>query len=128
MIVSPTSVSEIFSSPPPESSVKLYELSFGTVMGLCTGVFVKKGAKAAAFFVGGVFVLLQYFYSLSLVRVDWSRAASKFENLLYTTQADGVRRPPTVLSLWKWLTDFITADFQPRASFLAGFILGIRIG
>lgn len=45
--------------PPPKSSVSLLELSFGTVCGLCAGVFVKKGAKALAFVLGGVFVLLQ---------------------------------------------------------------------
>lgn len=45
--------------PPPTSAVNLYELSFGTVAGVCAGVFIKKGAKAVAFCVGGVFVLLQ---------------------------------------------------------------------
>ena len=45
--------------PPPQSSVSYYELTFGTVAGICAGVFVKKGAKAVAFMLGGVFVLLQ---------------------------------------------------------------------
>ena len=45
--------------PPPQSSVNMYELTFGTVCGVCAGIFVKKGAKALAFFFGGVFVLLQ---------------------------------------------------------------------
>jgi hypothetical protein len=45
--------------PPPRSSVDKYGLTFGTVCGICAGVFVKKGAKALAFFFGGVFVLLQ---------------------------------------------------------------------
>ena len=37
----------------------MYELTFGTVCGICAGVFVKKGAKALAVVFGGVFVLLQ---------------------------------------------------------------------
>ena len=45
--------------PPPQSSVSMYELGFGTVAGICAGVFVKKGAKALAWALGGVFVLLQ---------------------------------------------------------------------
>ncbi|KAH8117343.1 hypothetical protein DFH11DRAFT_1700005 [Phellopilus nigrolimitatus] len=141
--------------PPPQSSVNLYELSFGTVCGVCTGVFVKKGAKALAFVLGGVFVmlqvrvvpvhfvrkhvahqlgflLLQYFASLHLVRVNWSRAESGFQELFYSksTSVGGqeTRRPPTVLALWRWLVDFLTADFQPRASFIAGMALGLRIG
>ncbi|KDR81515.1 hypothetical protein GALMADRAFT_134946 [Galerina marginata CBS 339.88] len=114
--------------PPPSSSVSLYELGFGTVAGLCAGVFVKKGAMAVAWFLGGIFVLLQYLGSASLVRVDWGRAASKFENLFYTKDASGATKPPNVLSLWTWTMNFLTADFQPRASFIAGFALGLRIG
>jgi FUN14 domain-containing protein 1 len=45
--------------PPPESIVNMYGLTFGTVCGVCAGVFVKKGAKALAFVFGGIFVLLQ---------------------------------------------------------------------
>ncbi|PIL24127.1 hypothetical protein GSI_13879 [Ganoderma sinense ZZ0214-1] len=114
--------------PPPQSSVNLYELTFGTVCGVCAGVFVKKGATLVAFALGGVFVLLQYLGSLSIVRVDWNRAGSRFENLFYTKDALGVSRPPNVASLFRWLFNFLTADFQPRASFVAGFALGLRVG
>lgn len=44
---------------PPESILNLYQLGFGTVAGICTGVFVKKGLRAIAFALGGMFVLLQ---------------------------------------------------------------------
>jgi len=133
--------------PPPESSVSLYQLGFGTVAGVCAGVFVKKGAKALAWFLGGIFVLLQvcslatfrrlfynllsnlkYLGSTSIVRVDWGRANDKFANLFYTKDISGRINPPNVLSLWNWFIDFLTADFQPRASFVAGFALGLRIG
>ena len=70
----------------------------------------------------------QYLGSVSIIKIDWSRAAARFENLMYTTEANGIRQPPSVYSLWRWLVDFMTADFQPRASFIAGFALGIRVG
>ncbi|KAA1474613.1 hypothetical protein DENSPDRAFT_841225 [Dentipellis sp. KUC8613] len=110
--------------PPPESIVNLYELGFGTVCGICAGVFVKKGAKAVAFALGGVFVLLQYLASLSLLKVDWNRAGQRFARAFHGP--DG--RPPRVSALWRALVDFLTADFQPRASFVAGFVLGLRVG
>lgn len=44
---------------PPESLLNLKELGFGTVAGICAGVFLKKGLKAIAFALGGMFVLLQ---------------------------------------------------------------------
>ena len=45
--------------PTPQSTVNMYELTFGTVCGVCAGIFVKKGIKTLAFVFGGVFVLLQ---------------------------------------------------------------------
>ncbi|TEB31277.1 hypothetical protein FA13DRAFT_1732733 [Coprinellus micaceus] len=114
--------------PPPQSALSLYQLGFGTVAGFCAGVFTKKGLKAAAWLLGGIFVLLQYLASQSLVRVDWGRAASRFESRFHTVDASGASRPPTVGVLWNKTIGFLTADFQPRASFVAGFILGIRLG
>jgi len=114
--------------PPPSSSVSIYELSFGTVAGICSGVFIKKGAKAMAFFLGGIFVLLQYLVSFSVIRVDWVKMGGRFENLFYTTDATGRKKSPTLYSLFKWIVDFLTADFQPRASFVAGLALGLRLG
>lgn len=135
--------------------MNVYELSFGTVCGLCAGVFLKKGAKALAFIFGGIFVMLQvsfegvffvariqqssqlvsptctqYFGSTSLIKVDWQKAGSRFERLFYSapTEPGGARRPPTLYSLYSWFVDFLTANFQQRASFLAGFALGLRVG
>jgi len=46
----------------------MYELTFGTVCGICTGIFVKKGAKALAWAFGGIFVLLQVSAALHISR------------------------------------------------------------
>jgi len=114
--------------PPPESSVSKLDLSFGVVAGICSGVFVKKGAKALAFVFGGIFVLLQYLGSLSLVRVDFARMGGLYKRAFYRVDEHGRERAPTVVSVWRALIDFLTADFQARASFIAGFGLGLRIG
>lgn len=44
---------------PPQSILSLYELGFGTVTGICAGVFLKKGLRAIAFLLGGAFIFLQ---------------------------------------------------------------------
>lgn len=54
--------------------------------------------------------------------------ATRFENLFYRQDAQGVQRPPSLVSAVRWLIDFLTADFQQRASFVAGFALGLRVG
>lgn len=114
--------------PAPKGLANPYELGFGTVCGICAGVFIKKGLKAAAFLLGGVFVLLQYFNSLHWIRVDWNSAEGRFKRAFYTTDENGQSRPPTVQSFFTWIVNFVMADFQPRASFLAGLVLGLRIG
>ncbi|KAF7322894.1 SAM-MT-RSMB-NOP domain-containing protein [Mycena chlorophos] len=114
--------------PVPESSVNMLELSFGTVAGICAGVFIKKGAKMVAFVLGGIFVFLQYTGSVGLVKVDWNAVGVRFKRAFYTIDAKGEPVAPTVYSVWFRLVHFLTADFQPRASFLAGLVLGLRIG
>lgn len=110
--------------PEPKGIANPYELSFGAICGICAGVFVKKGLKAAAFLLGGVFVLLQYFNRLSWIKVDWNSAGNRFQQTLYGS--DG--RAPTIQTAFQWLLNFVMADFQPRASFIAGFVLGLRVG
>ena len=46
-------------NPSPQSELSGFQLGFGAVCGICTGVFVKKGLKAIAFLLGGVFILMQ---------------------------------------------------------------------
>ncbi|KAG8801333.1 hypothetical protein FRB91_009015 [Serendipita sp. 411] len=114
--------------PSPTSIANPYELTFGTVCGICAGVFIKKGLKAAAFLLGGIFVLLQYFNKLSWIKVDWGVAENRFKQTFYTTEVDGRRNPPTIQTAFQWLLNFIMADFQPRASFVVGVLLGLRVG
>ena len=67
-----------------------------------------------------------------MVRIDWSVAESRFSDKFYTSSTDAsgkeIRRPPTVYAAVRWLIDFLTADFPPRATFVAGFALGLRVG
>ena len=59
----------------------MYGLTFGTVCGICAGVFVKKGAKALAFVFGGIFVLLQVSAALHISRGCHFRSALKRDSL-----------------------------------------------
>ncbi|EIW70165.1 hypothetical protein TREMEDRAFT_23604, partial [Tremella mesenterica DSM 1558] len=113
---------------PPESILNVYQLGFGTVCGICTGVFVKKGLRALAFVLGGIFVLLQYLSSRKFISVDWARLAGKYDETFGTPSASGNKATPTIQAAWNWFVDFVTANFQQRASFIAGLVLGIRLG
>ncbi|KAE8270266.1 hypothetical protein A4X09_0g2071 [Tilletia walkeri] len=119
----------------PESSVNLYQLSFGTVTGFCAGVFIKKGLKALAFLLGAGYVLLQYLSSQRLVNVNWGAISRSYNSVV--DRAAGGGEPSLSVRGWKgsklnriWsrFVDFLTADFQPRATFIAGLVLGFRLG
>ncbi|KDN44752.1 hypothetical protein K437DRAFT_256898 [Tilletiaria anomala UBC 951] len=118
----------------PESIVNLYQLSFGTVCGVCAGIFIKKGLKLIAFLLGGTFVLMQYFSSQRWITIDWKAIGSKYETVVNTAAggtADPAGNPIThsrAARIWQRLVDFLTADFQQRATFTAGLILGFRLG
>lgn len=70
----------------------------------------------------------KYLGSQSLIRIDWKRVNSLYENRFYEKDATVGRKAPTVSSAWNWFIHFLTADFPPRATFCAGFLLGLRVG
>lgn len=132
------------SEPPAvESAVDLRSLSFGAVAGISTGLFVKKGLKAAGFLLGGVFVLLQvrllaqcgrsakltprqYLATRGMVNVDWKSMASRYERTVDTFAGAGTGT--RLQRVGGRVMDFLLADFPPRATFAAGFVLGVRLG
>ncbi|TIB86867.1 hypothetical protein E3Q06_01414 [Wallemia mellicola] len=112
----------------PESIVNYRHLGFGSVCGICCGVFLKKGAKILAFFIGAAFVFLQYMRSQGLIVVKWDNISRRYNASLKrkvgdNSTSDGV----AVARVWNRLVDFLTADFQSRATFIAGLGLGLRL-
>jgi len=81
--------------------------------------------------------------SKSFVNVDWKKLASSYDTTFGTKNSEGVISHPTAKGAGNWIIDFVTANFQrkplfphcrnrtdllERASFLAGLVLGIRLG
>lgn len=116
-----------------KSIVNLYELSFGTVCGLCAGIFIKKGLKLVAILLGGTYVLLQYLASRSFIKVNWSSIESVYNSSLNglagpADAASGKAQNYPLVRIWRRTVNFLTADFQQRATFIAGLVLGLRLG
>lgn len=118
----------------PQSMVNVYQLSFGTICGVCAGIFIKKGLKLIAFFLGGLYIFLQYMGSQRLISVNWNAINSKYDKFIGSAAGpettSNVRgfRGSTASRIWNRTTDFLTADFQPRATFMVGLVLGLRLG
>ena len=67
----------------------LAQLSFGSVMGYCSGMALKKVGKAVAFVVGIGFVGLQTAVSMGYIDVDWSKVKND------------ALKPLDIVSIWK---------------------------
>ncbi|KAL1409042.1 hypothetical protein Q8F55_005866 [Vanrija albida] len=126
--VNPNPPARVADDPPVESILSIGQLSFGAVCGISAGVFVKKGLKALAFVLGGIYVLLQYLSSKKFVSVDWKAINNSYDSKIGTTGPDGKVSYPSVKQVYNGFVDFLTANFQQRATFVAGFLLGLRVG
>ncbi|BGO99927.1 hypothetical protein NBRC10513v2_004155 [Rhodotorula toruloides] len=112
-----------------ESILSPRDLGFGTVSGICVGVFVKKGLRALAFTLGGIFVLLQYLSSRSLISINWEALTGSYDRLITSRVGPPASKGGNRLgSLWSWFIDFVGANVQSRATFVAGVLLGFRLG
>jgi uncharacterized membrane protein (Fun14 family) len=49
------------------------QISFGSIMGFCSGYALKKAGKAAAILVGTGFVALQTAQSYGYIQLDWKK-------------------------------------------------------
>lgn len=116
-----------------KSIVNLYQLTFGTICGICAGVFIKKGLKLIAVVLGAAYVLLQYLASKRLVNINWKSMSSSYGREM--ERLAGPLDPSTsrfqqmpLVRIWNRAVEFLTSDFQERATFIAGLILGLRLG
>ena len=71
---------------------------------------------------------IQYLNSVGIITVNWSKVGARYNKYFATPDETGKEVAPTVGRLFGWLINFLTADFAPRATFLAGFMLGLRVG
>ncbi|GAA5913457.1 hypothetical protein JCM8208_005185 [Rhodotorula glutinis] len=112
-----------------ESILNLRDLGFGTISGICVGVFVKKGLRAAAFTLGFVFIGLQYLSSRSFININWNALTSSYEKLVTTrTGPPAAQGGNRLAQVWYGFIDFVGANVQQRATFVAGIVLGFRLG
>jgi uncharacterized membrane protein (Fun14 family) len=71
-------------------------------------------------------MLQQYMASRGMVNVDWSRMAKRYESVVDTYSGTGTGN--RLQRVGGSAVDFLVADFPPRAVFISGLILGLRLG
>ncbi|KAI9246921.1 FUN14 family-domain-containing protein [Phascolomyces articulosus] len=114
-------------SPQKQSLVHKGELSFGTLLGLCTGYFLKKMGRLFAIMIGMGFVCLQYMSAKGYVTVHWDRMQAGYNKQMDVDQ-DGRVTVRDVQSKWRKFVDLLTKNIQFKSTFLVGLYAGIRFG
>ena len=67
------------------------------------------------------------------MRINWNSLEGTYNSTVDSLAGpvkqgtDSFQRYPLV-RIWHRLVDFLTTDFQQRATFLAGLVLGLRLG
>ncbi|KAI9492189.1 FUN14 family-domain-containing protein [Zychaea mexicana] len=103
------------------------ELSFGIVLGFCTGYLIKKVGKLFALAVGAGYIFLQYLSFKGLITVHWDRLEGGYQRQL-DVDKDGRVTHKDVRTKWNGFVGILTHNIQFKSTFMIGLYTGIRYG
>ena len=95
------------------------QLTFGGVAGFAAGFAVKKVGRFVAIVFGLIFIVVQVLASMGYISVDWTRIQKEAEPLL---------QQGNIKNAWDALVAVLTNNLPFGASFMVGFLLGLRQG
>ncbi len=103
----------------PDLTPYLGQVTFGGLAGYAVGYALKKLGRLLALLLGVFFIGLQFLAQAGYIEVDWTRIQKEVEPLL---------AQPALKGLWERLLATLTYNLPFGASFVAGFLLGLRAG
>jgi uncharacterized membrane protein (Fun14 family) len=95
------------------------QIGFGLVAGFVAGYALKKLGKLVALVVGVLFVALQLLAWSGYVTIQWGRLQQDVEPLLAASSLN---------EAWRSLLTVMTHNLPFAASFVPGFVIGLRRG
>ena len=102
-------------------------LTFGCVMGYCSGVALQKVGKALAVVVGMGFVGLQGAAHLGYIQIDWEKIRISVVNSMDQNK-DGKINTEDVKVYWKQFKKVMVHRVPSAGGFSLGFLYGVRSG
>lgn len=105
----------------------LSKLTFGSVVGYCSGLATQKIAKTVAFLIGVTFMAIQVAASSGIVTMDWEKLQVHCHKILDTT-ADGKLSAEDAKLYWQKVKSILTKNIPSAGGFSFGFLYGLRYG
>jgi len=105
----------------------LANLSFGAVMGYCSGVAMKKVGKALAFAIGTIFIGLQGAVSFGYLQIDWEKVKIDIVKSV-DTSGDGKFDVEDMKVYWRKVKKVLTYKIPSAGGFSLGFLYAVKHG
>jgi uncharacterized membrane protein (Fun14 family) len=102
-------------------------VTFGTLMGYCSGTAMKKVGRLLSVVVGVAFISLQVAASFGFIQVDWNKINVGFVSKADAT-GDGKIDVEDAKIYWKRLKELLTKRVPAAGGFSFGFLYGVRYG
>ncbi|KAG0247000.1 hypothetical protein BGX31_000030 [Mortierella sp. GBA43] len=110
-----------------EPLINTKELTFGMVMGLCSGYLFKKLGRMMMIVVGLGFVWMQLLSSSGYIQVNWPLIERRFKET-FDLDKDGKVTMNDARHGFRLLLELLTKNFQFKATYVGGYIMGFRYG
>jgi len=103
------------------------KLSFGAVMGYCSGYALKKVGKALAVVIGVGFIGIQSAVATGYIKVDWDKMSNDVV-MKIDTSGDGKLDVDDAKEYWRRLRKMLTNRIPGAGGFGLGFLWGVKSG
>eukprot|EP00535_Pseudo-nitzschia_heimii_P008649 CAMPEP_0197178228 /NCGR_PEP_ID=MMETSP1423-20130617/3583_1 /TAXON_ID=476441 /ORGANISM="Pseudo-nitzschia heimii, Strain UNC1101" /LENGTH=130 /DNA_ID=CAMNT_0042627935 /DNA_START=104 /DNA_END=496 /DNA_ORIENTATION=- len=103
------------------------KVSFGSLMGFCSGYALKQVGKIAAVVLGAGFIAVQTAVSYGYIKVDWDKVKDDAIKKV-DTDGDGKLGADDMKIYWEKLKGLLTANLPNSGGFSLGFFYGIKQG
>ena len=101
------------------------KISFGSVLGYCSGTAAKKIGKAIAITVGLVYMAVQSASYSGYLQVDWDKVEKDVVQSI-DTDGDGKFTEKDLKVYWEKLKRILTYNIPSASGFTIGFLYGIK--
>jgi uncharacterized membrane protein (Fun14 family) len=107
----------------------LSKLTFGSVVGYCSGMATQKIARATAFFIGVTFIAIQVAATSGILTMDWNKLHLHCTRLMDASgDGNGKFDGADVAVYWKKVRTILTKNIPSAGGFSLGFLYGVRYG
>lgn len=101
------------------------KLGFGSVVGYCSGMALKKIGKAVAFVIGIGFIGIQAAVSAGYIEVDWNKVKDDAIHQIDTNN-DGKLDEKDLQTYWEKVKTVLMNGIPDAGGFSLGFFYGVR--